>query len=108
MGRRTGESEKEEQRPLYTLEEREASSRTRPACQLRAGIPDPSHQLIRPTLVDHRRPEGWRLVTTPILNGLHHEHRWTQEAAWLRIILADHREHRGGRNQSPRSVRRSW
>jgi hypothetical protein len=55
-------------------------NRGRPHASLGPGIPDPS-PWPRPMLTGHGLPARCRVATTPILNGLHHEYRLTQEAA---------------------------
>jgi putative transposase len=55
-------------------------NRGRPHASLGPGIPDvPSDQL--PAASDHCIPDGHRVVTTPILGGLHHEYRLERMAA---------------------------
>jgi len=55
-------------------------NRGRPHARLGPGIPDaPSDQL--PALSGHRVPDGYRVVASPILGGLHHEYRLERVAA---------------------------
>jgi transposase InsO family protein len=56
-------------------------NRARPHASLGPGIPEPSPALIQPEPTGHRLPAGSRVITTPILNGLHHEYHLVREAA---------------------------
>jgi transposase InsO family protein len=56
-------------------------NRGRPHASLGPGIPEPPPALIRPEPTGHRLPTGGRVITTPVLNGLHHEYQLVREAA---------------------------
>jgi len=49
-------------------------NRGRPHASLGPGIPDPSEHFVD-QLRDRRVPNGYRVIATPILGGLHHEYR---------------------------------
>jgi hypothetical protein len=44
-------------------------------------MPEPSLARIRPAPTGHRLPTGSRVITTPVLNGLHQEYHLIREAA---------------------------
>lgn len=56
-------------------------NRGRPHSSLGLGIQEPRQESVPAS--DHRRklPAGYRVGTTPVLGGLHHEYRMVQEAA---------------------------
>jgi len=56
-------------------------NRGRPHASLGPGMPEPSPARIRPAATGHRLPTGSRVITTPVLNGLHHESHLIREAA---------------------------
>ena len=56
-------------------------NRGRPHASLGPGMPDPSPLRNQRVSAGHHLPERCRVVAKPILNGLHHEYRWAQEAA---------------------------
>ena len=55
--------------------------RGRPQASLGPGIPEPSPARIRPEPTGHRLPTASRVITTRVLNGLHHEYQLVREAA---------------------------
>jgi putative transposase len=56
-------------------------NRGRPHASLGPGIPEPI-QASAPNSVDrHKLPVGYRIVSKPILDGLHHDYRLEREAA---------------------------
>jgi hypothetical protein len=56
-------------------------NRGRPHSSLGPGIPDCPVNTAVSELPDHRLPIGYRVVTTAILGGLHHEYRLEASAA---------------------------
>jgi len=57
-------------------------NRGRPHMALGPGVPQPSEQYpAKPLPHRHAIPAGARLISTPVLNGLHHEYRFEREAA---------------------------
>jgi putative transposase len=56
-------------------------NRGRPHASLGPWIPEPSPALVRPEPSGHRLPTGGRVITTRVLNGLHHEYQLIREAA---------------------------
>jgi hypothetical protein len=56
-------------------------NRGRPHASLGPGIPDPLSEWKAPVSTGHRLAEHGRVITTPILGGLHHEYHLAQEAA---------------------------
>jgi transposase InsO family protein len=56
-------------------------NRGRPHASLGPGIPDPSPSVITPAPTGHRLPTGSRVMTTPLLNGLHLEYQLIREVA---------------------------
>jgi len=61
---------------------RDFYNRGRPHASLGPGIPEPSEGVPAP-LLEHRHllPENARIVSTPILGGLHHDYRLLRDAA---------------------------
>ena len=57
-------------------------NRARPHMALGSGVPEPNELYPAPRLEHrHRLPDGARVVSTPVLGGLHHEYRFEQRAA---------------------------
>ena len=56
-------------------------NRGRPHSSLGPGIPEPSHAKVPAGPHRHKLPTGYRVTSTPVLGGLHHEYRLEKEAA---------------------------
>jgi transposase InsO family protein len=56
-------------------------NRGRPHSALGPGIPEPPQAKIPASGHRHKLPVGFRVVSTPVLGGLHHEYRLEKEAA---------------------------
>jgi hypothetical protein len=56
-------------------------NRGRPHSSLGPGIPEPSHAKAPVGPHPHKLPAGYRVRSTPVLGGLHHEYRLEKEAA---------------------------
>jgi transposase InsO family protein len=56
-------------------------NRGRPHASLGPGISDPSPSVITPAPTGYRLPTGSRVMTTPLLNGFHHEYQLVREVA---------------------------
>jgi transposase InsO family protein len=56
-------------------------NRGRPHSSLGPGIPEPSQATVPAGPHHHKLPEGYKVFSTPILGGLHHEYRLEKEAA---------------------------
>jgi len=67
---------------LVLQEWAEHYNRGRPHSSLGPGIPEPAADLPESAPpATHRLPEGYRVVATPVLGGLHHEYRLEKVAA---------------------------
>ena len=56
-------------------------NRGRPHSSLGPGIPEPPQAEVPASAKRHELPEGFRVASTPVLSGLHHEYRLEKEAA---------------------------
>jgi putative transposase len=56
-------------------------NRGRPHSSLGPGIPEPYENRVLAGVHRHLLPAGYRVTSTPVLGGLHHEYRLEQEAA---------------------------
>jgi putative transposase len=56
-------------------------NRGRPHASLGPGIPEPPETKVRAALHRHGLPVGFRLVSRPVLSGLHHEYGLDEDAA---------------------------
>jgi putative transposase len=56
-------------------------NRGRPHSSLGPGIPERSHSKVAASVHRHEFPIGFRIKTTPVLGGLHHEYSLEKEAA---------------------------
>jgi putative transposase len=56
-------------------------NRGRPHSSLGPGIPEPPQAKIPATVPRHELPVGFRLKSTPVLGGLHHQYGLGKEAA---------------------------
>jgi len=56
-------------------------NRGRPHASLGPGIPEPNADRCETPESGHRIPTGYNVTATPILGGLHHEHRLEAKAA---------------------------
>ncbi len=56
-------------------------NRGRPHSSLGPGIPEPPQAKVPASVHRHKLPAGFRVTSTPVLGGLHHEYRLEKEAA---------------------------
>jgi putative transposase len=56
-------------------------NRGRPHSALGPGIPEPPQAKVPASVHRHKLPDGYRVMSTPVLGGLHHEYRLEKEAA---------------------------
>ena len=56
-------------------------NRGRPHSSLGPGIPEPPHESVPAGVHRHLLPVDYRVASTPVLGGLHHEYRLEKEAA---------------------------
>jgi putative transposase len=56
-------------------------NRGRPHSALGPGIPEPSQDSVPDSDHRHKLPGGYRVKSTAVLSGLHHEYRFEKEAA---------------------------
>jgi putative transposase len=56
-------------------------NRGRPHSSLGPGIPEPLQVKVTASVSRHMLPAGYRVTSTPVLGGLHHEYRLEKEAA---------------------------
>jgi transposase InsO family protein len=56
-------------------------NRGRPHSSLGPGLPEPPSELLAPPITGHRLPQDVRVITRPILGGLHHEYSLEKLAA---------------------------
>jgi len=56
-------------------------NRGRPHSSLGPGIPEPPQAKVPASVYRHKLPAGYRVKSTPVLGGLHHEYRLEKEAA---------------------------
>jgi putative transposase len=59
-------------------------NRSRPHSALVPGIPEPPQAKVPAGPQRYNLPAGYRVDSTPVLGGLHHECRLEKEAAWRR------------------------
>jgi hypothetical protein len=59
----------------------EPDNRGRPHTALGPGLPKAVQATIPVSGHRHRQPAGYRVAMTPVLGGLHHEHRLDEDVA---------------------------
>jgi len=56
-------------------------NRDRPHSSLGPGIPEPKQASVPASGHKHRNPSGYRVVSRPVVGGLHHDYRLDKEVA---------------------------